>query len=439
MLGITGLFLAIVVLVIGAYKGLGALPLTLLAALVAIVANQMPLWESYSQYYMAGYTSAYFSYFLLFASSSFYAKLMDESGCATAIGYKFIDWFGKKNIMLVTILIVSVLTYGGVSLFVVVYAVAPIMFLLFKEANLPRHLTMACLIVGSATYTMTSLPGSPQLTNVIPTEFLGTSLIAAPVLSIICSLAIFALCIMYCNWAKKVAIAKGEVWTYPNNVDPALFEIKDVSKLPAAWKAFAPIVVLLLVIIIGGKFVKNSNMLATCAMLIGASLVALLNIDKLSGKDWKALLTDGLGGGISGIGGLAAVLAFGTVIQNSVSFTNIVDWVLTLDMHPYVRGVFATSVFSGITGSSSGGLRLMYQSLADTFISSGCNLETLHRLTAIAAGGLDTLPHSPGLFLMFSVLGLDHKSAYRHVFACSVVIPVIVCVVATITCITFGF
>lgn len=87
---------------------------------------------------------------------------MDESGCATAIGYKFIDWFGRKNIMLVTISSSRVLTYGGVSLFVVVYAVAPIMFLLFKEANLPRHLTMACLIVGSATYTMTTLPGTPS-------------------------------------------------------------------------------------------------------------------------------------------------------------------------------------------------------------------------------------------------------------------------------------
>ena len=174
MVGIIGLLLAIAILIFGAYKGLGALPLTMIAALVAIVFNGIPLWEGFATHYMAGYTSAYMSYFLMFACSALYAKLMDESGCATAIGYKFIDWFGRKNIMLVTILIVSVLTYGGVSLFVVVYAVAPIMFLLFKEANLPRHLTMACLIVGSATYTMTTLPGTPQLTNVVPTEYLGT-------------------------------------------------------------------------------------------------------------------------------------------------------------------------------------------------------------------------------------------------------------------------
>ncbi len=438
MIGIIGLILAIAVLVYGAYKGLGALPLTILASLVAIIANAMPIWDSYSVHYMKGYTSAYLSYFLLFASSALYAKLMDESGSATAIGYKFIDWFGKKSIMLVTILIVSVLTYGGVSLFVVVYAVAPIMFLLFKEANLPRHLTMACLIVGSATYTMTTLPGSPQLTNVVPTEYLGTSMTAAPVLSILSALGIFSLCLAYCVWAQKKAVARNEVWTYPDNVDPALFEIKDRNLLPASWKAFTPIIVLLLMIIIGGKFVTNSNMLATSAMLVGALLTFLLNFSKLKDKDLKSLVTNGLGGGISGIGGLAAVLAFGTVVQNSGAFADIVKWVLTLDMHPYVRGIFATSVFSGITGSSSGGLRLMYQSLADNFINSGYNLNVLHRLTAIAAGGLDTLPHSPGLFLMFSVLGLNHKSAYKHVFVCSVCIPVIICAIATTVCIMLG-
>ena len=438
MIGVIGLILAIAVLIYGAYKGLGALPLTLIAALVAIVANGMPLWDGFATHYMAGYTSAYMSYFLLFASSSLYAKLMDESGSATAIGYKFIDWFGKKNIMLVTILIVSVLTYGGVSLFVVVYAVAPIMFLLFKEANLPRHLTMACLIVGSATYTMTAMPGTPQLTNVVPTQYLGTTMTAAPVLSLLCAAALFALCMVYCTWAKNKAVARGEVWSYPDNVDPALFEVKDRSLLPQAWKAFFPIVVLLLIIIVGGKFVSNSNMLATCAMLVGAALTFLLNLSKFKGKDWKAVLTDGLSGGISGIGGLAAVLAFGTVVQNSGAFQNIVDWVLNLDMNPYVRGIFATSVFSGITGSSSGGLRLMYQSLSDTFFASGCNLGILHRLTAIAAGGLDTLPHSPGLFLMFSVLGLNHKNSYRHVFVCSVAIPVLVCVAATVIVILLG-
>lgn len=438
MIGILGLILAIVILVVGAYKGLGALPLTLIASLVAIVTNGVNLWTGFATQYMAGYTSAYTSYFLMFAVSCLYAKLMDESGSASSIGYKFIDWFGKKNVMLVSILIISVLTYGGVSLFVVVYAVAPIMFLLFKEANLPRHLTMAAIGVGATTYTMASLPGTPQLTNVVPTEYLGTTLMAAPVLSIVTSAVMFVLCLLYCNWEVKKARVKGEGWTFPDNVDPVLYEVKDRSQLPPAWKAFLPIIVLLLIIILGSKFAKSSTMLATLAMLVGAVLTYVLNIPKFKGKDWKALLTDGLEGGVEGIGGLAAVLAFGNVVNNSEAFRQIVEWVLSVDMHPYIRGLFATSVFAGITGSSSGGLRLVFEALGDTFISSGVNLETLHRLTAIAAGGLDTLPHSPGLFLMFAVLGVDHKSAYRHIFQTSVTIPVAIVVVATLVCMALG-
>lgn len=96
-LSVIGLILAVIVLVIGAYRGLGALPLTLLASLVVILTSRISIWTGFSQYYMNGYTSAYFSYFLLFCSSALYAKLMDISGCATSIGYQFIDWFGKNS------------------------------------------------------------------------------------------------------------------------------------------------------------------------------------------------------------------------------------------------------------------------------------------------------------------------------------------------------
>ncbi|EGO62766.1 GntP family permease [Acetonema longum] len=356
---------------------------------------------------------------------------MNFSGCATTIGNKFIDWFGKAKVMLVSTLIISFLTYGGVSLFVVVFAVGPIMFLLFKEADLPRHLTMACLITGSATYTMTSLPGTPALTNVIPTQFLGTTLTAAPVLGIVASLFTFALCMLYMNYAEKKARSAGEHWTYPDKVDAALFEVKDRSLLPSAGQAFFPIVSLMLIIIVGSHFVANSTMLAIAAMLVGALLTYLLNMDKFKNKNMKEILTNGLDGGISGIGGLAGVVGFGTVVQSSAAFKAIVAWVLSLQMNPYVQGVLSTMVVSAVTGSSSGGLKIMYNAMAPNFINSGADLEIIHRLTAISADALDTLPHSPGLFLMFAVLGLNHKQAYKHVFACSTIVPLLITAVAT--------
>ncbi len=193
----------------------------------------------------------------------------------------------------------------------------------------------------------------------------------------------------------------------------------------------------MLIIIVGSHIVKHSTMLAIIAMLIGAFLTYVLNMDKFKGKNMKDIISNGLDGGISGIGGLAGVIGFGTVVQSSAAFTAIVTWVLSLKMNPYIQGVLSTMVVSAVTGSSSGGLRIMYTSMAPSFISSGADLEIIHRLTAISADALDTLPHSPGLFLMFAVLGLTHKQAYIHVFATSTIIPLVITGVATAYCLLF--
>lgn len=437
-IGIIGLFAAIAVLIVGSYKGLGALPLTLIAAFVAMITNGIPLWSGYATSYMAGYTGVYTSYFLISIFSALYAKLMEVSGCGAAIGNKLIGWIGKKYVLLICVLITTILTYGGVSLFVVIFALIPIMFTLFKEANLPRHLTIACPILGSSTYTMTALPGTPQLTNIIPTQYLGTTMTAAPVLSVIMSVALFAMGYLYILKQERKSLANGEVWTYPAGKSEADYGAADGEQLPAAWKAFAPIVLLLGIIIIGGIFVKNSALLSVVSMIAASVLCYALNYDKMKNTSVKYLLNDGLGGGIAAIGGIAAVVAFGTVVQQTQAYQNIVTWLMGLDFHPYVKGIMSTAVISGITGSSSGGLRLTLESLTDYFVSSGCNLDILHRLMAVAAGSLDTLPHSSGLFLTLPLLGLTHKDSYRHIFWISVVFPAIVAVVSMLACILFG-
>lgn len=436
-LAIIGLIFAVLVLGVGAYKGFGALTATLLASLVVILTSGMNIWEGFSGFYMQGYTGAYANFFLLFCFSSLYANFMNVSGSATAIAYQFIDWFGKKKVLLVCLIITSVLTYGGVSLFVVVYAVAPIMFTLFKEADLPRHLTMAIIIAGSATFTMTALPGTPSLTNVIPTQFLGTTLTAAPVFGIIASIAMFGLIVMYLNWSEKKARANNEHWTYPEGVDPALYEVADRSTLPSSFKAFLPMIVLMTIIVVGSKFGVPSTMLATGAMLAGTIVIYVLNLDKFKGKDMKKVIATGLEGGIDGIGGYAGVVAFGSVVSNSAAFASLVEIVKSLQMNPYLQGVSATMIVSAVTGSSSGGLRIMFTAFAEDFLASGANMEMLHRLVAISADALDTLPHSPGLFLMFAVLGLTHKQAYKHVFWTSTLIPLLITAVSLVILMMF--
>ena len=265
MLGVIGLILAIVALIIFAYKGLGALPLAILGALIAILFNCMPIWTTFAEQFAPGYAGAYTSYLLLFVASALYAKFMDISGLATSIGYKMVDWFGTKHVVLVGILIVAVLTYSGVSLFVVIFAVAPILFMMFQEADIPRHLTAICFSAGSSTFTMTCFPGSPQLSNVVATEYLGTSLNAAPVMGIICGSALFLMCWAYGEWATKKARERGETWTPMDNA----MEVKKHDEVPESWKGFVTVVVLLATIIIGSHLGVNATLIAVAAMLLG--------------------------------------------------------------------------------------------------------------------------------------------------------------------------
>lgn len=438
MLSIIGMFLAIAVMIFFAYKGVGPIPLTLIATTVIILTSGIPAWEAYATTYAGSFGGVVTSYFFIFVSSSIYARLMELTGSTTAIGYKFIDWFGKKRVMLVSILFVTLLVYGGVSVFVVVFAAYPIMFLLFKEAGLPRHLIMAPFYTGCAGLAMTSLPGSPQLTNVIPSQFLGTPLTAAPVFSLVLSAALFAMCYWYCLHSEKKARALNEEWSYPANFNAASLEVADRSTLPNTFKAFAPIVVLIGFIILSSAFkaqlpyAGNASLLTTLAMILACIICIVLNLDKMSLIIIRDASTSGSVNAINAMIGLAAVVAFGSVVSSSAAFQDVVAWVLGVNLSPYFKGIFSTAVISGITGSSSGGVRLCLQNMADYFIATGCDLQVLHRLMAVAAGSLDTLPHVSGIFLVFSIFGLTHKEAYRHVWWTTVVIPAIVAVAGAV-------
>lgn len=434
MLGVIGLILAIVALIIFAYKGLGALPLAILGALIAILFNCMPIWTTFAEQFAPGYAGAYTSYLLLFVASALYAKFMDISGLATSIGYKMVDWFGTKHVVLVGILIVAVLTYSGVSLFVVIFAVAPILFMMFQEADIPRHLTAICFSAGSSTFTMTCFPGSPQLSNVVATEYLGTSLNAAPVMGIICGSALFLMCWAYGEWATKKARERGETWTPMDNA----MEVKKHDEVPESWKGFVTVVVLLATIIIGSHLGVNATLIAVAAMLLGCVLVVILSLGQFKGMNWIKLFSEGMQSGVTSIGGIAAILGFGAVVRTTPAYQTIIDWCLGLNINPLILAVVVTGVICAITGGSSSGQRIMYETMAPVFIDSGANLGVLHRLIAIASGSLDTLPHSSGLFVVYQVLGLTHKDAYRHTFATSVVAPLIVTIVATAICVAFG-
>jgi len=434
IIGVIGLVIGIAILVIFAYRGLGALPLTIFAGCFVILANRMDFWESFTVSYLDGYLGFFKRFFFIFMASAFYAKVMEESKSAASIGYKFIDWFGAKRAVFVVFIATAVLTYGGVSLFVVVFAIAPIIMLLFKEADVPRRLAMGPLLAGSATFTMTSLPGTPQLTNVIPTTVLGTTMTAAPFFSMFASLGLFLLCHFYLQWEEKRLRKAGEHFSLPDGVDESVYNV-DRNELPPAITSFIPLIIIIGMIIGLRNVIKDSTKLVVLALFIASAVALILNWNRI--KDKQKCITSGFGGAMGAIAGPCAVVGFGSLVTASPAFQSILGWVLSFDMHPYVTGPLATAIISGITGSSSGGLQITLNSLAPQLLESGTSMPIVHRLMSIAAGSLDSLPHSSALFLMFSHLGITHKEGYRFVFVTTVLVPTIVCIFAVIAALAF--
>ena len=432
--GIIALLLAIALLMYLCYNNISTVFVCVVCAILIAVFNGLPVWEAVGETFVAGFAGTVQSYVLIFMASAAYATIMESSGATITIGRTLVKLFGTKNALIVGSLVFAVLNYGGISLWVVMFAAGPILYYLFNEADIPRHFCMACLSIGAITWTMTCLPGSTALTNVIPTQYLGTTLTAAPVLSIIATLMLMVMQVFYLKFALKKSRDKGEHWEFPEGYDPARYNDEDTSKTPGVAQAFAPIV-LLLVMIIGSNIAKlpiasNSTLLVVLSMACAFVLCLVLNYKYM---DKKALDVIGKGAmnGFAAMIGLCALVGFGRVVQSTEAFQSVVAWLLGLDISIYFKGVISSATIAGITASSSGGVRIALESLGDYFVNSGCNLGILHRLMSIAAGTLDSLPQSSGWPAMFAFFGLTFKDGYKHCFWISVVMPAIVVIILT--------
>lgn len=205
-LGIIGLLVGIGVLILISYKGLHAVPTSLIAGAVILIFNGINLWTGFSELWIGGMATVFTKYYLLFLASTLFANMMQATGACETIAYKFVDWFGKKHILTVIALLCFILCYGGVSFFVIMFAVGPIAFALFEELNIPRKLIVAATAAGNGAFVLAA-PGSPQIQNVIPTA-LGTNLMAAPVLGAIMTIAGTVLCIVCVEYIYKKEMRK---------------------------------------------------------------------------------------------------------------------------------------------------------------------------------------------------------------------------------------
>jgi H+/gluconate symporter-like permease len=465
MLSIAGIALALAALMYFAYRGVSVLILAPLAALLAVAFSGAPLLASYTQVFMPALGGFVVLYFPLFLLGALFGKLMEASGAARALATAIVGWLGTQRAVLAIVIACALLTYGGVSLFVVAFAVYPIAAELFRVADIPKRLMPATIALGAFTFTMTALPGTPAIQNAIPMPYFGTTPFAAPGLGIVGGAIMFALGMAWLVRRVRLARAAGEGYGAdagsPPAPDRALREHAqgegyDVAELAPAHAdvapphfavALAPIVLVVLLNYVlaevvlprldtsylAQQFYGATQIAAVRGVwaIIAALAAAILLLIVLAWRQLPTLrdtLDAGAAASVAPIFNTASQVGFGAVIASLAGFALIRDAVLGVAPgNPLVSLSIAVNVLAGITGSASGGMSIALQTLGSTYLdmaqAAGIAPELLHRVTTIATGGLDTLPHNGAVITLLAICGLTHRQSYLDILVVAVLAP----------------
>jgi len=430
------ILVSLILLVVLAMRGFTIVIIAPVVSLVVMVLNSMPILTTFQDVYMIGFTNYVKNYFLIFLFAAMFGKFMDNSGAARTIADNLLRLLGRKSKLRVLIgimIVCAFLTYGGVSLFVVVFAILPIAKPIFREMDIPWHLFMAAFFTGIGTFTMTMLPGTPAIQNIIPTKYLGTDVTAGAMIGIVAAITVITLNIMYMKYALKKSEQRNETYLSMKNLedadDPALLEDKYANqKLPNIWLSLTPPLLLLIFL----NIFKIEVLYTLMITVVIASIVFWKYIDAK-----KETINIGATNAVLPIINTSADVGYGAVIAATAGFTIFQDMITEIPGNPLVSLYIATTLLAGITGSSSGGLGIAMETLTDTYLKLGVNPQAFHRVAAIASGGLDALPHNGAVITTLVVTGLTHKEAYKHVFVTAVIAPVIAAIPALIVAILF--
>ncbi len=458
MLGVFVIAAALAGLMFLAYRGLSLLLLAPAMALLAVLAAEGgPVLASYTQIFMEATGGFIIQYFPLFLLGAVFGKLMEASGSARVLADGGIHGLGPDKAILAVVLSCALMTYGGVSLFVVAFAVWPIAAALFRESDLPKVLIPASIALGAFTFTMTALPGTPAIQNAIPMPYFGTTPFAAPGLGLITGALMLG---FGWGWLEYRARALGPGY----GTDPEESAAgKDPVSTPSLTVAALPLVLVLalnlaftflLIPAMDTGYLSQPEFGETDVGSVRGvwSIIAALTLASLVlvALNWRRLaegmgetLEDGAQDSLKPIFNTASLVGFGAVIASLSAFGVIRDWVVTVGGdNPLISLAVGTSLLAGMTGSASGGMSIALSTLGETYLemglAAGVSPELLHRVTAVATGGLDALPHNGAVITLLTICGLTHREAYKDIAVVAVLIPTLALVVLVTLGTAFG-
>ena len=468
--GLIGILLALALLIGMAYRGWSVLLLAPAAALVAAGVAGEPMLAHWTQTFMpaaAGFLAQFFPIFLL---GALFGKLMDDSGSVRAISAFMAERMGPRRAILAVVLAGAFVTYGGVSLFVAFFVLAPMAHSLFKAANIPNRLMPAAIVLGTSTFTMSALPGTPSIQNAIPMPFFGTTPFAAPGLGVIASLIMMGFGMWWLGRAEAGARRAGVGYedvspaTHEKAADDALVRERAVAshefdpqemghgnrstQMPAVWAAALPLVVVVAVNLVMSflvlprmdvAFLKEAQWGQTSlagvggvwsvVVALGVAIVLVIALNRSRLTSLRDSMDAGANASALPALSVASLVGFGGVVAALPAFAMVKTWVLGIEGGPLVSLAVSTNVLAALTGSASGGLTIALEALGSTYMQLayelGIDPALLHRVAVIGAGTLDSLPHNGAVVTLLAVCGSTHRKSYFDIVIVGIVGPIL--------------
>ncbi|WP_216819163.1 GntP family permease [Thiohalocapsa sp. ML1] len=468
VLGLLGILVGLGLLIWLAYRGWSVLLLTPLAAMLAAAFAFEPLLANWTQTFMAGAAGFIAQFFPIFLLGALFGKLMEDSGSVQTVAGFIGDKLGPRRGILAVVIAGALVTYGGVSLFVAFFVLVPMATALFRDAGIPRRLMPAAIALGTSTFTMSMLPGSPAVQNAIPMPFFGTTPFAAPGLGVIATVITVLFGLWWLGRVEAAARRRGEGFeavasggasaeqaatdpmvreraTVAREFDPA--EVQrgaECANRPGVLVAVLPLLVVLAVNLtmtalvlpnLDLGFLAEERFGATTpaavsgiwsvSVALAAAILVLIALNRRRLADLRASVDAGVNASVLPIVSVASLVGFGTVIAALPAFQLVSDWVLGIQGGPLVSLAVSTNVLAALTGSASGGLTIALEALGATYMALAADLgidpALMHRVSVIGAGTLDMLPHNGAVVTLLAVCGSTHRESYRDIVMVSIV------------------
>jgi H+/gluconate symporter-like permease len=464
-MGLSGILIGLGLLIWLAYRGWSILVLAPAAALIAAAASREPLLAHWTQTFMGSAGQFLAQFFPIFLLGALFGKLMEDSGSVEAIAQFMTRTLGSGRASLAVVLAGAIVTYGGVSLFVAIFVLAPMASGIFQAAGIPRRLMPAAIALGTSTFTMSALPGSPAIQNAIPMPFFGTTPFAAPGLGIVAAAIMLGFGLWWLRRSEAGARKSGEGFGQTAEdrgnaaEDELVRERATVSQAfdPAEvshghhWSGSPPLIIAVLPIavvivvnllmsvlvlpLLDASFLSEERWGKTSLPAVGGvwavivalaaaiAVLLLLNLQRLPAL--RRSIDAGANASVLPAVSVASLVGFGAVVAALPAFSLVRDWVLSIGGGPLVSLAVATNMLAALTGSASGGLTIALDALGPTYMriaaETGIDPAIMHRVAVISAGSLDSLPHNGAVVTLLAVCGSTHRESYFDIVMVAVV------------------